>query len=182
MSEIVTVRYKLVGPHAGKTITLGKKFHFENGYLEMQPVREDQKHQYDGLTRHLARAYNAHPEGSKALERAEADWAANPLNKKAGKAAPAPAPKPKDDGKGKKPAEDEGEEDETEEDDGEGEELTLADALNKLNPEDDSHWTKTGLPNLQVLNEWLGRKVGRDEIEEVSAGFNREVAAAAEQE
>lgn len=182
MTEIVTVRYKLVGPHAGKTINLGKKFQFENGYLEMQPTREDQKHQYDGLTRHLARAYNAHPEGSKALEKAEADWALNPANKKGAKPAAAPAPKPAKETKKPEPEKDEGDEDNEGEEDGEGEELTLADALNKLNPDDDSHWTKTGLPNLQVLNEWMGRKVGRDEIEEVSAGFNREIAAAAEQE
>ena len=48
----------------------------------------------------------------------------------------------------------------------EGEKLSLDDALLKLDHEDDAHWTKSGLPDLNVLKELTGRPVKRDEVPE----------------
>lgn len=41
----------------------------------------------------------------------------------------------------------------------------IADAINRLNPEDDAHWTQAGKPNLNVLREYLGVAVMRADTE-----------------
>ena len=74
-------KFKLVGPHAGKTISLG-------GYDFIQGVYTDDSgfvvtEGPDGLLILLARSYNAHPLNSQALRDAEEAYTA------AGKAAPA---------------------------------------------------------------------------------------------
>lgn len=194
--QTIDLKYKIVGPDAGKTISYSKgAYKFVDGYMSIV-VREDLADKYKGLTRLLAKSYNAHPTGSKALERAEEEWAANPLNTKGVKNAGGSKPKA---GKAKADASDDdnGGDDEAgagtkghkaESGDVDGtsggkgdvsgeEELTLEGALDKLDPEDDAHWTKTGLPNLKVLGEWLGTTVSRGEIEEAVPGFNREMAA-----
>jgi hypothetical protein len=62
---------------------------------------------------------------------------------------------------------------------------TLADALARLNPEDEAHWTKAGpsgsggLPALPVLTEYAGFKVTRHMVEQAAPGFNRDAALAA---
>lgn len=64
------------------------------------------------------------------------------------------------------------------EDDGddESEPMTLDEALDRLDTEDDSHWTKGGLPDLTVLKEWTGQQHTRKEVEEARPEFNRENA------
>lgn len=58
----------------------------------------------------------------------------------------------------------------------------LQDALKALDPKDDSHWTKAGLPALVAVELSLGGgQVTRKEIETAIPGFTREVAAAAQQ-
>lgn len=44
--------------------------------------------------------------------------------------------------------------------------LSLDDALEKLNHDDDAHWTKSGMPDLNVLKEFTGRAVKRSEVPE----------------
>lgn len=46
------------------------------------------------------------------------------------------------------------------------EKLSLEDALNALKHSDKAHWTKSGLPDLNVLKELTGRPVKRDEVPE----------------
>lgn len=184
-TDIIQLNYKLVGPNAGKTIKLSKnKFHFVNGIYTLE-VREDHVDKFKGLTRLLARAYNAHPEGSKALERAEAEWAANPASGSATikKVKNAPVQKATDDSQANAETEDGAEGNDNGSGDGEESELSeLEVALNKLDVLDDSHWTTTGLPNLGVLEKMLQRKTNRAEIAQVAPGFNRQVAADAETE
>jgi len=50
---------------------------------------------------------------------------------------------------------------------------TLVDIIYALNGSDDSHWTKGGLPDLNVLKERTGRYVSRGEVKETAPGFRR---------
>lgn len=54
--------------------------------------------------------------------------------------------------------------------------VTLEDAIKSLDPEDDAHWTKSGLPDLNVLKEKTGEAVRRNDVEDVAPDFTREVA------
>ncbi len=49
--------------------------------------------------------------------------------------------------------------------------MFLADAITSLNANDPAHWTKAGLMDLNVLKELTGRRVTREEADEVSAGL-----------
>lgn len=73
--------------------------------------------------------------------------------------------------------EQESESDDNDADDAESEALTLEDALKRLDPDDDAHWTKTGLPDCNVLKELTGTAVTRQEVNDVAPDFNREQAA-----
>lgn len=54
----------------------------------------------------------------------------------------------------------------------------LEEALNGLNAEDDAHWTEEGLPDLTVLTERVGKKVGREDVAAICAdGFPRPMPA-----
>lgn len=189
--EMTTLRYTIVGPHAGQTVKYQKgKYSFINGVLEVE-VREDQVDKFKGLTRLLARCYNAHPAGSKALERAQAEWAAATGGKNAGgqKAdnKKAEARGKASDGEANAGAKAGAEGHGTEGGDGVGagegddsEPSEVAVALGQLDPNNDKHWTSTGMPNLKVVGEFLGRSVTRPELEEAVPGFTRESAAATE--
>ncbi len=56
-------------------------------------------------------------------------------------------------------------------------ELTLESAIQHLDPARDEHWTKSGLPDLNVLKELTGKEVKRKDVEEVAPDFTREQAA-----
>lgn len=71
-------------------------------------------------------------------------------------------------GDAKKADEEEGEDEESK--------MTLDEALDRLDTEDDSHWTKGGLPDLTVLKEWTGTQLQRKDVEEARPEFNRETA------
>tara|TARA_Y100000310_G_scaffold215849_1_gene216801 strand:+ start:133 stop:633 length:501 start_codon:yes stop_codon:yes gene_type:complete len=51
--------------------------------------------------------------------------------------------------------------------------LTLVDAVYELDPSNDGHWTKKGMPHLKVLEAVLGRFVSRAEVDQVAQGFVR---------
>ena len=56
---------------------------------------------------------------------------------------------------------------------GEGK-LSLKDAIDVLNHEDATHWTKKeGLPDLTVLTELTGKRVSRDDVEKAAPGIVR---------
>ena len=186
--EMINLKFTLVGPMAGRTVKLAKgRYHFVNGVMDLE-VREDHADKYKGLIRQLARSYNAHPAGSKALERAQAAWAENPASKgiqnvKAGKTVTT-GKVVKDKGSdgvktGSEGYDAEGgdESDTGEGNDGESTALTLEQALDALDPDNDAHWTKTGLPDLNTLKEMTGAAVTRAQINEVVEDFTREVAA-----
>lgn len=54
---------------------------------------------------------------------------------------------------------------------------TLEDALAKLDHKDKAHWTQAGWPNLNVLKEYAGRAVTRQELNEAFPEFVRKVEA-----
>lgn len=195
MADLTTIRYKLVGPHAGKTIGFNKgQFQFVDGCLE-ETVREDQKHTLDGLTAILGRGYNAHIEGSAALAKAEAEWAENPNNPKygqkhaqAGKAGTGRTPVQaagRDGAHGAKAGAEghgaaAGDAGGADGDDGAdlpgAEDSPLVAALKQLDPGDDGHWTNTGLPSVKAVGHILGEAVSRGDIEEALPGFTRDTA------
>lgn len=146
MSKFLT--YVLVGPLAGKTISLSKgMYNFVDGRLETQ-YTEENIDALKGVTTILGQYYNAHLEGSQALADAQ-------------KAFETGVPVGEQDG-------------------GFGGDLqTLEEALNSLDPEDEAHWTKGGLPNLKVLSELTGTTVTRADIDAIIPDFNRTVAAEA---
>lgn len=58
----------------------------------------------------------------------------------------------------------------------EPETLTLEAAIKTLDPDDDAHWTKSGLPDLNVLKELTGDAVKRQDVEDVAPDFTRDTA------
>lgn len=50
----------------------------------------------------------------------------------------------------------------------------LSAALKMLNPDEDAHWTKDGLPDLNALKEITGKKISRKDVEKEAEGFTRE--------
>lgn len=54
--------------------------------------------------------------------------------------------------------------------------MTVAEAVAQLDPNDDSHWTKPGLPNIRSVEAILGADTNRDEINQAAPGFTRTVA------
>ena len=53
---------------------------------------------------------------------------------------------------------------------------TLGKFIDNLDPVDDAHWTKAGLPDLNVLKEYMEVKVNRKDVRKVRPGFDRETA------
>jgi hypothetical protein len=49
----------------------------------------------------------------------------------------------------------------------------ILDILQTLQHDDDNHWTKAGLPDLNVIKEKMGRYVSRSQVEEAIPGFRR---------
>lgn len=54
--------------------------------------------------------------------------------------------------------------------------MTLEEAIEKLDPDNDEHWTQQGLPKLEPLVEMLGKPVTRKEVEQVAPDANRDEA------
>ncbi len=52
--------------------------------------------------------------------------------------------------------------------------MNLLEALDKLDPGLEDHWTQAGLPKLEVLQNFIGEVVTREDIEEASPGFKRD--------
>lgn len=55
---------------------------------------------------------------------------------------------------------------------------TLAEAIRKLSPADDSHWTGAGQPAMKAVEAIYGQNVTRAEVESAAPGYDREAAAA----
>ena len=53
---------------------------------------------------------------------------------------------------------------------------SLNNALGRLDPLDDAHWTKAGAPDLNVLKEYMGQKVTRKDVKNARSKFDRETA------
>lgn len=51
--------------------------------------------------------------------------------------------------------------------------MEIHDALSRLDPSDDSHWTEAGAPRVEAVGELLGRSVTRAEIQEAAPDFRR---------
>lgn len=49
----------------------------------------------------------------------------------------------------------------------------ILEALKKLDPQNDEHWTTEGLPRLDVLKDLTGSPVTRDALNTAAKGFNR---------
>lgn len=54
--------------------------------------------------------------------------------------------------------------------------MNLEDAIESLNPDDDAHWTKAGLPDLNVLKELTGEEIKRKDVDQVAPNYTRETA------
>ncbi len=55
---------------------------------------------------------------------------------------------------------------------------SLAEAVGKLDPEDDAHWTSNNLPSIDYLTTLTGKKPSRGEVEAVAEGYTRSKARA----
>ncbi len=209
---IVTRKLILTGPHAGKTISLGKRKSQPNwgGYrfVDGECVLRDQEENVDRITNYLARSYQAFPEGSDAL--AAAQKAAGVMPPQEGDADgqrdavparaegnPAGFPgEPRPDGQGhpaQEPAhvggDDEGDAGQPAargqaEGDGENpESAKIKAALTVLDPDNDEHWTALGAPRVDAVAELTGNAaVTRADLDREMPGLDREVAKQAKAE
>lgn len=54
--------------------------------------------------------------------------------------------------------------------------MEITEALQALNPDQDDHWTKAGLPSVDAVGAALGHAITREEITAAAEGFNREAS------
>lgn len=54
--------------------------------------------------------------------------------------------------------------------------LSLAESIGQLDPNDDDHWTKAGLPAIAAVETIFGKDISREDIEAAAPGFNRSIA------
>jgi len=62
---------------------------------------------------------------------------------------------------------------------GENEALTLVQAVRKLDPANDEHWTTSGQPAMKAVGALFGKSVTRASVAEVAPGYDREAATEA---
>jgi hypothetical protein len=149
MAEPITLTLILVGPYAGKSITLNNRI-FRGG----ECVLSGQPEQIWGAVNYLRNYYNAHIKGSK--EHAEAEEAYK-LALAEGQAGTADV------------------ENEAEDEDTSNQITKLKELLGQLDHSVDEQWTKGGRPSLAFLEETLKFKVSKDMIESVAPGIKRSI-------
>lgn len=194
--NIAALTYVIVGPNAGKTMTINGRDFLEGRHEHVGP-----EHEHNTLINLFSRFYSVFPEQVAAHEQAKYDALVK------GEPAPsvletvltpapvaAPIPEPTTEpvvpqggvveaGKpalvGETPRETVVEKP-LEEDkplEGDARKLTLAEAIGLLDPEVDDHWTSNNLPALDVLSDLMGgMKVGRADVEDVASGYTRSAA------
>jgi len=54
----------------------------------------------------------------------------------------------------------------------------VAEAVTRLDPGDDDHWTQDGKPAVSAVSQILGGNVTRQDLDQICPGFNREAASA----
>lgn len=148
-------KYELAGVNAGKTINLGG-FQFTDGVY----THESEDQTVEGLTIYLERSYYAFPAGSQALKDAQARYEREQATGET-EAVSTDATDPAD------------------ADSGEEASASVKEAVDALDPEDDSHWTAQGLPSTDAVTDLAGEKVTRGQIEAAAPGYNRAAAKAA---
>lgn len=177
--------FVLTGYYAGKTVQLGdlaKRYPFVNGKM----IVEDSQDVIEKVGRYVGRCWEAFPEGSAELaeaqerDRARANeaGAAKQRNVSSGTRPNGPRPSAQDSVVGGDDA-DSASDSQGSETSGSGHERpkTVKDALGRLDPNNDAHWTKGGNPVVSVVAEMLqDESIGRKDIEEALPNFNREVA------
>lgn len=146
----VTQKFVLVGPHAGKTLSVNGH-EFVDGEYTFQGSAE----QVGTLARIFA-DYAALPEEQAELAQLKAEKAAQ---------TPAPAAQVPDAAVTTEPVG----------------KPTLGEAIGRLDPDDDKHWTSNNLPALDVLEALTGKKVARSDVDAVADGYTRAKARAAKQ-
>jgi len=170
MAHTVT-KFHLVGPYAGKTVTLGatkkemgRQFEFVDGVYTFSGSDKEAL----SIGNYLKRCYQAYPEGpllEAAKKAAAGDEPAAPAKQKHTQKPVEPTLPADPD-----PLADDNDKPET-----------VAEALNMLDPEDDSHWTSRKLPQVDEVEKLMGRSVTRAEIEEAAPDFDRDAAKAAKE-
>ena len=170
MAHTVT-KFHLVGPYAGKTVTLGAKkkemgrqFEFVDGVYTFEGSDKEALN----IGNYLKRCYQAYPEGPllEAAQKAAAGGEpAAPANPEPPQKPVEPTPPANPD-----PLADDNDKPET-----------IVEALNMLDPENDEHWTSRKLAQVDEVEKLLGREVTRAEIEEAAPDFDREAAKAAKE-
>jgi hypothetical protein len=195
----------LTGPLAGKTMVLGTgklsklQFQFTKGRCTIQGSEKD----VEGVTKYLGRCYKAYPEGSlelRALQEpqgGEADGKSNlQAGSESGQSEKVPGQVqsggegitqiPSVDGEGNVTS-DQGETGTVPSGDGQPdsgvstspngvESQPLYKAIMTLDPLNDEHWNKAGLPRVDVLEGMIGPDATRKNNEAVAPGYNREKA------
>lgn len=159
-------RYVLIGPHAGKTMTVNGH-QFVDGAFEAH-VGEDKVGMltrvlsfYGAVTEAEAELLALRAQAAKPVVQAEGGEVVltAAITEVVGSATVADVPKaPAGDVK-----------------------PTLGEAVGMLDPEDPTHWTSNNLPSLDYLSTLTGTKVARGDVEDVADGYTRAKARAAKQ-
>jgi len=178
---VVETTFVLVGANAGKTVALGGRQFTDGSHTATGPEEE-----LKCLGRFLARAYQAFPEGSEELTKAQealngGDQVQADGSVQDGQEGVRGGPGSDTEGAEETPdgGSDAGAETgEAGPDDATGNGArSLAEAVQALDPENDDHWTNGGQPKVDAVASQLGRTdVTRAQVEAAAPGYNREVA------
>lgn len=191
---IITRRLTLVGALEGQTVALKvgtKEYSFIDGSMEVTGPSGD----IDNLGKYLRRCFQAYPDPSRELDDARAA-----LKEEEGDAAEDQAPEagPGDEhpggadddagGAGAEPTEQQdadngggaGEPEAGEagagDADGDGQ-SPIVEALKRLDPADDEHWTADGKPKMSAIEALMGRAdITRAQVDAAAPGFSRATA------
>lgn len=147
----MAMHFELAGVRAGQTVQLGD-FQFVKGVWHYEG--NDRTHE-ENLAIYLERNYYAFPAGSAALTEANERYA---REQKTGKGE---EPNVATNSAAEQPS------------------TTIKEAISSLDHDNDDHWTSTGLPKLDVVQDLAGETVTRQQAEAAAPNYNRAAAKAA---
>lgn len=181
MSDAKTkVTLVLAGAFAGKTVNLQGN-QFVKGKLTLHGTTAE----LSGIMRYLQRCYQAYPEGAEELEGVtvdETNETSSDIQSESGSSGEESSEEATTDNKTNDNSET-GSEELPSEGSGEGEpDSKLIESIKKLDPTNNDHWTKIGLPAMEAVEAFYGSPdIKRADVEAAIPGYDREAAFAAAQ-
>lgn len=172
IEPIVTVMLEIQGPKAGESFVTANGYQFKEGRMELEGTASD----VEGIMKYMETCYQAYP------VKEEDSGKRNVSEKVVEDEQPEVQPEVQQD-TGQDPSEEAGEgegSDEAEAGDsgvraeGDGDSSRLVSVIHDLDPRNESHWTKSGMPSLAAVRMLSGdESVTREDIERAAPGHCR---------